>query len=152
MSYQPKTYREQGGDTFVVTSGGAIRVETGGAVTAPSGASLLDYALPFDIADGSADTVYYIPVPLAGTLTGIMTATDGAVGTANITITASIGGVAVTGGVVTIATAGSAAGDYDSASPSANNAVTAGSVIALTVAGGGSGGSPRIHGSLIITR
>ncbi len=150
--YQPKTYFEQGGDTFVVAAGGTLRIETGGAVQAPSGASLLSYALPFDIADGSADATYYIPVPFAGTLTGIITAIDGAVGTANITVTASIGGVAVTDGLVTIATAGSAAGDFDSASPSANNVVAAGSVVALAVAGGGSGSSPRLHGSLIITR
>ena len=32
MSYQPKTYREQGGDTFVVASGGAIDIKTGGVI------------------------------------------------------------------------------------------------------------------------
>ena len=31
-SYQPKTYRRQGGDEFVVASGGTITVESGGAV------------------------------------------------------------------------------------------------------------------------
>lgn len=30
MSYQPKTYRKQGGDEFVVASGGKITVESGG--------------------------------------------------------------------------------------------------------------------------
>jgi hypothetical protein len=32
MSYQPKTYRKQGGDEFVVASGGAITVEEGAAL------------------------------------------------------------------------------------------------------------------------
>jgi hypothetical protein len=56
---------------------------------------------------------------------------DGVVSTADITITASIGGVGVTNGVVTIATAGSAAGDVDSATPTAANTVTAGQAIKL---------------------
>lgn len=34
MSYQPKTYRENGGDQIVIASGGSINVESGGAVTA----------------------------------------------------------------------------------------------------------------------
>ena len=33
MTYLPKTYRKQGGDTFVVASGGNIDVETGGRIT-----------------------------------------------------------------------------------------------------------------------
>lgn len=32
MSYQPKTYRKQGGDEFVVASGGKITVESGGDI------------------------------------------------------------------------------------------------------------------------
>ncbi len=34
MSYQPKVYREQGGDTMVVASGGVVNVESGGAIKA----------------------------------------------------------------------------------------------------------------------
>ena len=33
MSYIPKTYRKDGGDTFVVADGGKIEVESGGALT-----------------------------------------------------------------------------------------------------------------------
>lgn len=32
-TYEPKVYREQGGDTFVVASGGEINVESGGTIT-----------------------------------------------------------------------------------------------------------------------
>jgi hypothetical protein len=33
VTYQPKTYRKQGGDEFVVASGGSIAIESGGALT-----------------------------------------------------------------------------------------------------------------------
>lgn len=40
MSYQPKTYRKDGGDTFVVASGGEVLVESGGSITLESGSSM----------------------------------------------------------------------------------------------------------------
>ena len=52
------------------------------------------------------------------------------------TFTAKIAGVAVTDGVITIATGG-AAGDVDSATPSALKTVTAGQ--AIEILGGGEG-------------
>ena len=113
---------------------------------------LNQYSLFLDIADGSAEAVYYVIAPHAGTIAKIWTVIDGAVSTADITITAAIGVTGVTNGVVTIATAGSAAGDIDSATPSAANTVTAGQAINLTVTGGGAGGSPRIHVAIVITR
>lgn len=101
--------------------------------------------LQLDIADASADGSYYLVAPFAARITKLRSVTDGAVATADVTITASIGGVAVTNGVITIATAGSAAGDVDVATPTAANIVAAGQAIAFAVAGGGSGGSPRAH-------
>lgn len=168
MTYQPKVYRKQGGNELVVASGGAITVESGGSLTVAgvtvdastlalngltaTAAELNESVLSFDIADGSAEAVYYLVSPHAGTISKIWTVTDGAVSTADITITAAIGVTAVTGGVVTIATAASGAGDVDSATPSAANVVTAGQAINFTVTGGGSGGSPRIHVAVVITR
>lgn len=32
MSYEPKTYRKDGGDTFVIASGGKLMVESGGSI------------------------------------------------------------------------------------------------------------------------
>lgn len=115
-------------------------------------AELNDYAVTLDIADGSADAVYYVIAPHAGTISQIKTVIDAVVSTADITITPAIGVTAVTDGVITIATAASAAGDIDTATPSAANVVTAGQAINFTVAGGGSGGSPRIHLVATITR
>lgn len=176
MSYQPKTYRKEGGDEFVVASGGAITVESGGALTVASGGTLTvagvtvdentlalngltasatelnQYTLTLDIADGSAEAVYYVVCPHAGDISKIWTVIDGAVSTADITVTAAIGATPVTNGAVTIATAASAAGDIDSATPTAANTVTAGQAVNFTVTGGGSGGSPRIHLAMVITR
>lgn len=36
-TYFPKVYRKQGGDQFVVASGGTIKVETGGKIVPNSG-------------------------------------------------------------------------------------------------------------------
>lgn len=161
MSYTPKTYRKAGGDEFVVASGGAITVESGGSLTV-AGSTLSDITasateineqvLTLDIADGSAEGTYHIVCPHAGTISKIWTVIDGAVSTADITVTAAIGATPVTNGVVTIATSGSAAGDIDSATPTAANTVTAGQAVNFTVTGGGSGGSPRIHLAMVITR
>lgn len=167
-SYGPKIYKVQGGDTMVVKSGGTIQVESGGTLTVAgvtidastlavngltaSAAELNQYALALDIADGSAEATYYVVAPHAGDIAKIYTVIDGAVSTADITITAAIGGTPVTNGVVTIATAASGAGDVDVATPTAANTVTAGQAIGFTVTGGGSGGSPRIHLVVVITR
>jgi hypothetical protein len=51
------------------------------------------------------------------------------------TIVGAINGVAVTGGVLTIAEADSAAGDIDTATPSAANTGAAGALITATVGG-----------------
>lgn len=158
MSYQPKVYKKAGGDELVVASGGSIDIESGGALkiggvqVSASAAEINETILSLDIADGSADANYFLVSPHAGAISKIYSVIDGPVGTADITITASIGATPVTGGVVTIATANSAAGDVDVATPSAANVVTAGQAIKLTVAGGGSGGSPRVHVAVVISR
>lgn len=174
--YNTKIYDKQGGDEMVVGDGGAITVESGGAITMASGATLTvagvtvdastlavngltassaelnQYALTLEIADGSAEAVYYLVCPHAGDIAKIYSVIDGAVATADLTITAAIGATPVTNGVVTIATAGSAAGDVDVATPTAANTVTAGQAINLTVTGGGAGGSPRVHVAVVVTR
>lgn len=111
-----------------------------------------EFLLNVDIADLSADADYYVVSPYPAKIKTLYSAIDGAVSTADVTITPSIGGNAVTGGAITIATASSAAGDVDSASPTAANTVAAGGVIKLAVAGGGSGGSPRGHVVLVMER
>lgn len=77
-------------------------------------------------------TEYYIPCPMAGDITNIYTAIDQSFTGADNTLTCKINGTGITNGVVTITQSGSAAGDVDTATPSANNAVTAGDYIQVT--------------------
>ncbi len=167
-TFQSKVYHKQGGDELVVADGGTITVESGGSITvdgvtidentlAVNGLTatadeLNETILTLDIADGSAEATYYLVMPHAGDITKIYSVIDGVVSTADITITAKIGATGITNGVVTIATAASAAGDVDSATPSAANTVTAGQAVNFVVSGGGAGGSPRIHLSIVLTR
>jgi hypothetical protein len=62
MTYQPKVYRKQGGDTFVVGDGGAIDVETGGAITAngTQGAALTAQLTTITPADAEGTPDYAI--------------------------------------------------------------------------------------------
>jgi len=72
---------------------------------------------------------------IAQTILSIASAITGALAIGDATITASIGGVPVTTGVVTIAQVGSAAGVIDSAVPTAANVIGIGAVLELTVDG-----------------
>jgi len=116
-------------------------------------AQLNEYTLNLDIADVSAEAVYYLLVPYAGTIKSIVSVADSAVLTADVTITAAIGAVAVTGGALTLAFSGAAAGDIATCAPTAANALTAGQAINFTVTGGGAAGTgPRVHLAVVITR
>ncbi len=118
-----------------------------------SAAELNQYTVGVDISDLSAEADYYVVCPHAGDIAKIYTVIDGAVLTADAVITASIGGTPVTNGAVTITQAGSAAGDVDSATPSAANTVTAGQAVKLNVTGAGAAGTgPGCHVELVITR
>lgn len=94
---------------------------------------------------------YYLVIPYAGTITKIYSVIDAAIATADKTLTASIGGVAITNGALTITQAGSAAGDVDSCTPTAANTVTAGQAIKIA-ATGGSTGAARAHITVVYTR
>jgi len=82
MSYEPKTYRKNGGDTQVVASGGKIEVESGGEVELKSG-STLTAALDGSIAKVVAD------VNVIGGLTVLhqFNLANAATGSTNITLT-----------------------------------------------------------------
>ena len=110
------------------------------------------FYLTQDIQDLSAEATYYQVVPYAGRITKISTVIDGVVSSADVTLTCNIGATPITNGVVTIATASSAAGDRDSATPTAANTMIAGSALNCVVTGGGAGGSPRGHVIYEVTR
>lgn len=65
---------------------------------------------------------YYFPLPdKVITITKLRSTINQALAGADLTITPSINTTAITGGVITVTQAGSAAGDQDEASPSADN-------------------------------
>lgn len=77
------------------------------------------------IDDISTAGSYWVLPGIAGTITDIGSVINGAIATADATLSFEIGGVAITSGNIVIANAGSAAGDVDTSSPSALNVITA---------------------------
>ncbi|HEX9844036.1 MAG TPA: hypothetical protein VGC20_14850 [bacterium] len=102
-----------------------------------------------DLVGGNA-AVYRVVSPVAGLITKIWSVLSSALATGDATLTASIGGTPVTNGAITITQAGSAAGDVDSATPSAANAVVAGDVIEITVGGTNSDAAAEAEVTLYI--
>ena len=86
--------------------------------------TLNDYFLTSTIADISTASSTFVPVPDGGKVIKIFTALQGAIGTANAAITFEIGGTAITGGGITVTQSGSAAGEVDTATPTAANRPT----------------------------
>ena len=90
------------------------------------------------ITDISTAGSTFVVCPFAGKITKIYSTIKNAITTANAVLSFEIGGVAVTGGGITVAYSGSAAGDVDSSTPTAKNVVAAGQAIELITDGGSS--------------
>ena len=100
--------------------------------------TLNDYFITSTIADISTASSTFVPVPDGGKVIKIFTALQGAIGTANGGITFEIGGTAITGGGITVTQSGSAAGDVDTAEPTAANRVEEDGSIEIITDGGSS--------------
>lgn len=94
-----------------------------------------EYTLHGKIADVSTAASSYLLSPYAGTIEKIYSIIDGALGTADATLSFEIAGTPITSGDITITQASSAAGDVDSSTPSAANTVSAGQAIELITDG-----------------
>jgi hypothetical protein len=81
-----------------------------------------------------AATTLRIVAPVAGTIEDFQSVLSGVITGGDPTLTLSINGTPVTTGVITITAAGSAAGDVDSASPSAAKTIAVDDVIECAVA------------------
>ncbi|MGE0190313.1 MAG: hypothetical protein AB7G80_09525 [Dongiaceae bacterium] len=94
-------------------------------------------------------TYQLFPFPKAGTITKIYTVLRaGAVTTNDAVCTFRINTTNITNGVVTVTASGSAAGDIDSASPSAANVVAAGQYLSCVVSG--TPGGSRVAGVSVL--
>jgi len=85
--------------------------------------TLNDYFLTAKITDISSAGSTFVPVPDGGNVIKIMTSIKNAISSANAALSWEIGGTAITGGGITVTQSGSAAGDVDTAEPTAANEV-----------------------------
>ena len=97
--------------------------------------TLNDYFLTSKITTISTAGSTFVPVPDGGTIIKILTSIKNAISSANAALTFEIGGVAVTGGAITVTQSGSAAGDVDTAEPTALNTVSEGGTIEMITDG-----------------
>lgn len=90
-------------------------------------------------------------MPHAVTIDKVYSVIDAPITVADKVLTLSIGGTAVTNGVITITQVGSAAGDIDICTPTADNSVAAGTALKIA-ATGATTGDARCHITIIYTR
>ena len=116
---------------------------TGTLIVASNASSVVDtynainnkINLTVTMADVSTAGSVWVVAPVACTFDGLYSVINGAIATADAAITTEIGGTAVTGGSLTIANSGSAAGDVDSATPTALNTLAAGQALEIITDG-----------------
>lgn len=121
-----------------VSTGQDNELILGGTVETATGQSLKKIALYTSIADISTAGQIYVVSPVAGTITKIYSVINGAIATANSILTPKIAGTAITGGAITVAFSGSAAGHVDSSTPTAANTIAAGQAIEIETDGASS--------------
>lgn len=103
----------------------------GGTVETPTGANLKTKLVAVPIGDVSTAGSVFVTPGVAGTIVKFGNVIDAAITAADAGLTLEIGGTLVTGSAITIANAGSAAGDVDQATPTALNVITASEAIEI---------------------
>lgn len=106
----------------------------GGSAVIGGGTNLLHFRLEDNVSANALEHRYVHRGPPA-TIKSVSTIIDRALTGGDETITMDIGGVAVTGGVITITQSGSAEADIDTVSPSAANVLEEGDVLRFLVGG-----------------
>jgi hypothetical protein len=108
------------------------------AAAAGGGARVIGLDIPTNVS-ATAYVARYVHSGPPMSIRSIRSVISAALATGDMTITAAINGVAVTGGVITVTQVGSAAGDIDIATPTAANVITEGQQLTLTVGGTNTG-------------
>lgn len=136
MSNTTDNYTEQGGNKDVI--GGTLDIVSGGKLQ-KAGVDItpeLDKVyLTAEIDDISTAGSSWVVIPVGGNITKIYSVIDGAIASSDAALSFKIGGTAITGGGITVANSGSAAGDTDTATPTGNNSITAGTALELITDG-----------------
>lgn len=104
--------------------------------------TLNDYFVTTKLADVSTAGSAYVGVPDGGEVIKIITVLHGAITIANATLTPKINGTAITGGALTIAFTGSAAGTVTTSLPTGANTVQEGDALEIATNGGSTGTQP----------
>ncbi len=94
------------------------------------------------MADVSAASSAFAYVPVRGKVIKVGSVLGGAISGADSALTTEINGTAVTGGAWTVANASSAAGDVDTATPTAANAVNIGDAFEWITSGASTDTAP----------
>jgi|TARA_B100001093_G_C26456148_1_gene854414 hypothetical protein len=113
--------------------------------------TLNDYFVVAEIEDISTASSTFVGIPDGGRVIKIITALQGAIGTANGGISFEIGGTAITGGGITVTQSGSAAGDVDTAEPTAANRVEEDGTIEM-ITNGASSNAVKLLVTFVIRR
>jgi len=113
--------------------------------------TLNDYFVVAEIEDISTASSTFVSIPDGGRVIKIITALQGAIGTANGGISFEIGGTAITGGGITVTQSGSAAGNVDSAEPTAANRVEEDGTIEM-ITDGASSNAVKLLVTFVIRR
>ena len=113
--------------------------------------TLNDYFLTSKITTISTAGSTFVPVPDGGTIIKILTSIKNAITTADAALSFEIGGTAVTGGGITVAYSGSAAGDVDTAEPTAANDLSEDGTIEM-ITDGASSGTKKLNVTFVIRR
>lgn len=108
----------------------------GAGAQSVSGVSVKNARVSVRMDDISTAQSVWVSIGEACTFRKLTSIINGVIITADAEITTEIGGVAVTGGALTIANSGSAAGIVDTATPSALNVLTAAQGLEIITDGG----------------
>lgn len=98
---------------------------------------------------GTAGSWYWV-APFAGNITTIYSVINSALTSADNVLTFFIGGVQLSNSTITMTQSGSAAGDVDSSTPTANHAITAGAALKITT-DGGTANTPTAMLTIVLT-